>query len=168
MALHTVCIGLRKMAPARARRSVCPVPARGSDAGTRNLSRGYFLDPIHDLVNMWQGHDPKAALCAINPIFIGYCKLLCLLEECLHVPPPPTWVGKILPLIEVLTVATEVHHPVEHAAEPNFEVSWLQSRMSGILMAGQWKSNLIPASSQPKSSTLIPYHPCKNKRAMAL
>ena len=28
------------------RRSVCPVPARGSDAGTPNLSSAYFLDPI--------------------------------------------------------------------------------------------------------------------------
>ena len=28
------------------RRSVCPVPARGSDARTRNLSNAYFLDPI--------------------------------------------------------------------------------------------------------------------------
>ena len=72
------------MAPARARRSVCPVPVRGSDAGTRNLSRGYFLDPIQQRrfvsFPLFALRPPPRS--EAKPVFIPIQSLLIFPHEC--------------------------------------------------------------------------------------
>lgn len=54
----------------------------------------------------------EATICPVRVVRIGPTPLFGTLEEGLHVIPTPARVAKLLPLVIILTVPSEVEHPV--------------------------------------------------------
>ena len=70
------------------------------------------------LVKVWYEHDPEISVSPI--VFTLTCSTyesFCFLKEWKHIPPAPSWISKVLPLLKVFTVPTKVQHPIQHAAK---------------------------------------------------